>query len=263
MELRDPGGEDVTAAAASGRDGERERALAAVAGIEGWMTGAQLARLWNVAAAAPRGGAIVEIGSYRGRSTVVLARAAPAGTRVIAIDPHAGSDRGPGEIRGSASVGDRDEAAFRANLAAAAVADRVEHVRLLSQAAHDRVDGGIDVLHVDGAHRYGPARDDLARWGARLRPGGLLLLHDAFSSVGVTAAQLRLLLASRDLRYLGRTGSLAEYRREPMVPGERLRNAARQLAELPWFVRNVAVKVLLTLRLRRAARLLGAEGWPY
>lgn len=249
--------------AEAGREHERDRALAAVAGIEGWMTGAQLRRLWDAAAAAPPDGSIVEIGSCRGRSTIVLARAAPAGARVTAIDPHAGGDRGPGEIRVRADAGDRDEAAFRANLAAAAVADRVEHVRLPSQAAHDRVDGEIDVLHVDGAHRYGPARDDLARWGARLRPGGRLLVHDAFSSLGVTAAQLRLLLASRDLRYVGRTGSLAEYRRGPMGLRERLRNAARQLAELPWFARNLAVKALLVLRLRRAARLLGAEGWPY
>ena len=38
--------------------------------------------------------------------------------------------------------------------------------------AHDEVAGQIALLYVDGAHRFGPAREDIARWGARVRPGG-------------------------------------------------------------------------------------------
>ena len=57
--------------------------------------------------------------------------------------------------------------------------------------------------------------------------------------------------------------SSLDYRREDLRGAARAGNALRQLAQLPWFARNVAVKVLLTLRLRRAARLLGADGWPY
>ena len=238
-------------------------ALYLVRGVEGWMTEAQLRRLWDAATAAPDPATIVEIGSFHGRSAIVLALGAPEGARVWAIDPHAGSDRGPGEIRGAFDTGERDKVTFHANLAAAGVADRVEHVRRFSDMAHEDVPGEIDLLHVDGAHRYGPARDDIGRWGARVRPGGRMLIHDSFSSIGVTGAQLRLLVFSGRWRYLGRAGSLADYRREDLRGVARLRNAARQLAQLPWFARNVAVKVLLTLRLRRAARLLGADDWPY
>lgn len=227
------------------------------------MTEAQLRRLWDAATAAPGDATIVEIGSFRGRSAIVLARGARGAARVWAIDPHAGSDRGPGEIEGEIDTGERDSAAFHANLAAAGVTDRVEHVRLFSAAAHASVPGAIDLLHVDGAHRYAPARDDVAGWGGRVRPGGRMLIHDAFSSLGVTAAQLRLLVFSSRWRYLGRDGSLADYRREDLNGAARLRNVLRQLAQLPWFARNLAVKVALTLRLRRAARLLGADGWPY
>lgn len=238
-------------------------ALGSVRGVDGWMTDAQLRRLWDAAAAAPDDATIVEIGSFHGRSAIVLALAAGDRARIWAIDPHAGSDRGPGEIRGALDTGERDKVTFYANLAAAGVADRVEHLRRFSDMAHGDVDGEIDVLHVDGAHRYAPARDDIADWGARVRPGGRMLIHDSFSSIGVTGAQLRLLVLSPRWRYAGRDGSLAEYRREDLGGVDRLRNAARQLAQLPWFARNVAVKVLLTLRLRRAARLLGADGWPY
>jgi hypothetical protein len=238
-------------------------ALDAVRGVDGWMTDAQLRRLWDAARAAPDDATIVEIGSFHGRSAIVLALGARDRARVWAIDPHAGSDRGPGEIRGAFDTGERDRVTFHANLAAAEVGDRVEHVRRFSDMAHGDVDGAIDLLHVDGAHRYPPARHDIASWGARVPPGGRMLIHDSFSSIGVTGAELRLLVFSRRWRFLGRDGSLADYRREDLRGLAAARNTLRQFAQLPWFARNVAVKVLLTLRLRRAARLLGADGWPY
>jgi hypothetical protein len=83
--------------------------------------------------------------------------------------------------------------------------------------------------------------------------------------VGVTGAIAAELLLSRRWRYVGRSRSLAEYRREPVVGRARLRNVARQLAEVPWFARNLAVKALLVARLGRLARALGHDGetWPY
>ena len=242
-----------------------DAALAAASGVEGWMTDAQARRLWDRAAALRAPARVVEIGSYRGRSAIVLARAAAEGVEVVAIDPHAGNDRGPQQIEGSAEAGQSDHDAFVANLERAAVAERVRHVRLPSSAAHERVAGEIDVLYVDGAHRYSPARDDIRDWGARVRDGGTLLIHDGFSSIGVTLATLRLLVAGRSFRYQGRVGSLVEYRREPLRGAARARNAARQLAELPWFARNVLVKVALVTRLRPLARLLGhrTSDWPY
>ena len=54
----------------------------------------------------------------------------------------------------SANAGERDHKAFRANLAAAGVADRVRHVRLPSQDALGSVAGQVDLLYIDGAHRY-------------------------------------------------------------------------------------------------------------
>lgn len=231
-------------------------AFAAAKPVEGWLSEDQARRLWERAAGLPAGALAVEIGSYRGRSAIVLGSAAPAGARVVAIDPHAGNDRGPQQIEGTSEEGEADNRAFRANLERAGVAGRVDHVRLPSQGALDAVDGSIDLLYVDGAHRYAPARDDIARWGARVRPGGALLIHDAFSSIGVTLAILRLLAFGSEFRYLGRSRSLAEYRREPLAPAARAVNAARQLAQLPWFARNVVLKALIALRLRRGE-------WPY
>lgn len=228
--------------------------------IAGWMSPDQGRRLWAAARRVPAGGRIVEIGSFQGRSTVVLAHAAGSGVEVVAIDPHAGNDRGPQEIEGFTTEAAGDHEAFHANLERAGVASRVRHVRRFSDAAHDEVDGAVDLLYVDGAHRYGPARADLRDWGARVRGGGTLLVHDAFSSVGVTAAIWRELTVTRRFRYVGRARSLAEFRAEPPTPI--IGNLVAVVAQMPWFVRNIALKLALTLGGRR---LLGdrAPEWPY
>ena len=204
-----------------------QSALAAIDDVEGWLSEGQARRLWAAAGGVPTAGRIVEIGSFRGRSTIILGRGAEQGVEVVAIDPHAGGDRGPQEIAPEATRGDADHQTFQANLVRAGVADRVRHVRRLSVEALDQVAAPIDLLYVDGAHRYRPARADIEQWGARVRPGGTMLVHDAYNAIGVMLAQLRVLLLSDAWRYVGRTRSLAEYERvrSPAEPGHRTRCA--------------------------------------
>jgi predicted O-methyltransferase YrrM len=240
----------VTAASEHGRVAGFEAAWAVARDVEGWLTEAQARRLFAAAAAVAPGGRVVEIGSFRGRSAIVLAS---AGADVVCVDPHAGSDRGPREIAADAGRGDADLEAFRANLARAGVAARVRHVRAFSDAALGEVPGPVDVLFIDGAHRIVPARADIRRWGDRVRPGGRMLVHDAWSSIGVTLALLTTTVPGRRWRYVGRERSLAEFVREDVRGAG---NAARQLRELPWFARNVVLKALIAARLRRGP-------WPY
>ena len=223
-------------------------------GVAGWLTDGQALRLWARASALTPPARIVEIGSFQGRSTVVLARAAVEGVELVAIDPHAGNDRGPQEISGFEAEAENDNAVFEANLTAAGVRDRVRHVRAFSADAHGEVDDPIDLLYIDGAHRYGPALDDIRRWGARVRDGGTMLIHDSFSSIGVTGAIATALATSGEFTYVGRTGSLAEYRRT--APASVATNALRQAAQLPWFAKNVVLKALI------AAKVLHRP-WPY
>lgn len=243
-----------------------DEALQAVTGVDGWMSPDQAERLYRAAAATHAGDTIVEIGSFRGRSTIVLASAAPQGVQLVAIDPHAGNDRGPQELEGFAAAAATDHDVFNANLAAAGVADRVRHVRAFSDAAHRHVEGDLAVLYVDGAHRYAPARADIRDWGARVAPGGTMLIHDSFSSVGVTLAIARELMFGSRWRYVGRARSLTEYRAD--LDGtwrSRLGNSARQALQLPWFVKNLLVKVTISCRLGGLMKkVTGREPeWPY
>ena len=113
------------------------------------------------------------------------------------------------------------------------------------------------MLYIDGAHRYGPALADIRAWGDRVGNGGTMLIHDSFSSIGVTLAILRSLVFGRRFRYVGRSRSMTIYRADlGSSPRARVRNAWRQLAQLPWFAKNVTLKILISARLVR-------REWPY
>lgn len=239
---------------------------AVVADVEGWMTPAQAKRLWTCGRTVRPGRKVVEIGSFRGRSMIVLASAAAEGVELYAIDPHAGNDRGPHEFEGFEEQAADDHQVFVANLEAAGVRERVTHIRKFSHDALGDVDGEIDLLYIDGAHRFKPALDDIRRWSARVTPGGDLLIHDSFSSVGVTGAIAVSLLTSSGWRYLGRSDSMTHYRKEHLGAGERVRNVGKQLASLPYFVRNLIIKALILAKLGKLTMPLFKHDpatWPH
>ena len=109
------------------------------------------------------------------------------------------------------------------------------------------------MVFVDGRHDPFSTRDDL-RWADLLPPGGRVLVHDSFSSVGVTLALLGVVLPSRTLA-LPRPGR---------QPGDVRAGATRPratdgacCASCRGSCRNVGLKILLRLRLRPLARLVG------
>jgi hypothetical protein len=206
--------------------------------VPGWLTEAQARELWTLGGAVPAGGLVVEIGSHQGRSTLVLAAAVQQrGARLVAIDPF---------VEGRLFGGEPTRARFEANLAGAGLDSVVRLLADRSTEVRPTWAERLDLLYIDGKHDYWTVSDDL-RWAAHLPDGGAIAIHDAFSSVGVTLGLLVHLLASRELRFVRRTASLAVLRREPPRVADRL----RLLAQLPWFVRNLTIKV--GLRMARVA----------
>jgi predicted O-methyltransferase YrrM len=237
--------------------------LSFLRGVTGFLSDRQARRLWDRTRRLPPRSRVVEIGSYLGKSTVLLGTAAREDVEVIAIDPHVS---GP-YASATDEEGERVHDAFHRNLRRAGVNDRVRHVRRSSQsrAALDEVADPVDVLYVDGDHRYAPARDDLLLWGSRVRPGGSVFVHDCYSSPYVTAAVLRVLGLHPGFRYVGRERTLVEYVAEPVRGLRRLVNLARQLSPLGWFARNIAVKLAIKAGRPGIGRALGHReaGCPY
>lgn len=218
--------------------------------IPGWLTEDQARLLWDTAVLLPAGATLLEIGSHQGRSTVVLAAAAETvGGRVVAVDPFV-----EGRLFGGATT----RAKFERHLTEAGLADAVELISEYSTRARPTWTRPLDYLYIDGKHDYWTLTDDL-RWSEHLPEGAPVLVHDSYSSIGVTLGILARVLPSRRLRYERRVGSLALFR----VGRPSVRDRARILREVPWWIRNVMIKVLLRLRLRPLAAALFDHHGPY
>lgn len=208
--------------------------------VSGWLSLDQAHRLADAVRGLRPHAVVVEIGSHRGKSAIVMA-GAREDVEVHAVDPFVESHGGP-QIR----------AEFESNVQAAGVAARITLHAERSADALARWDGPVDLLYVDGKHDTFSCLRDL-RWSRHAAPDAPVFVHDSFSSLGVTLAIVWVVLLRGTHRYEGRTGSLALLRRAPADRASRL----RCLAEMPWWARNLLVKVLLRLRLRRVAALLG------
>lgn len=181
---------------------QRARARAAAARVEGWLSEAQGEALFNAAARATGSGRIVEIGSWKGRSTVWLASGARlSGQRVYAVDRHVESREAPG-----AQTFDT----FMANIRGAGVEEVVTPLVMSSVDAANRVEGGVEVLFIDGDHTDAGARADVEIWVPRLVDGGVILMHDVVTAsyTGPRRAFRRRICWSGNFAGVHRVGSM-------------------------------------------------------
>jgi predicted O-methyltransferase YrrM len=135
-----------------------------ISDIPGWLTDEEGEALYELARACRGDGVIVEIGSWKGKSTVCLGLGSRAGNSVpvYAIDPHA-------DYR----FGD-----FKTNVDRAGIADLVQPIASLSQAAADDFDEPIELLFVDGSHEYDLVLEDFEKWVPKVIDGGWVAFHD-------------------------------------------------------------------------------------
>lgn len=136
--------------------------------VKGWLD-ADEARMLHDCAACVDNGCIVEIGSYRGRSTLVLAT--PAKVPVYSIDPYLPSD--------NEQFGDVDREQWYWQIASGGVANRVRAVHLTSLQAQAVWQEPIGLLFIDGAHDALSVTLDFVTWQRHVVNGGLIALHDS------------------------------------------------------------------------------------
>lgn len=156
-----------------------DEAWAAAKSVPGFLSEAEARFLGMAAACAPVGGAIVEIGSFKGKSTVMLAKVAALYGRgpVVAIDPHNFNNPELGEFRTESGATSYDE--FVSNLRRAGVADGVEVHRAFSTVVAETWDRPIRFLWIDGDHGYAGAKADFDGFAGHVIPGGIVAFHDA------------------------------------------------------------------------------------
>ena len=152
----------------------------AAKGIPGFLMEHEARFIGMAAACAPRGrGCIVEIGSFKGKSTVMLARVARhyGLGRVVAIDPH--NFHSP-ELHGHRTTADASSyEAFMANLRAAGVEEMVEVHRAYSGEVARTWERPVGFLWIDGDHGYEGAKADFDGFVPHLEPECVVAMHDA------------------------------------------------------------------------------------
>jgi predicted O-methyltransferase YrrM len=135
-----------------------------IADIPGWLTDEEGEALYELAKECTGRGVIVEIGSWKGKSTTCLGLGSRAGKRVqiFAVDPHA--DYRFGE--------------FKENLERAGIADLVTPVPSTSQAKAPDFHEPIELLFIDGSHEYEDVKADFEQWVPKVVDGGTIAVHD-------------------------------------------------------------------------------------
>lgn len=141
---------------------------------KGWFTSEEAAA-YEEEARRVRGGLVVEVGVYLGRS---LSRVAPIcranGTRLVAVD----------NWRGCVELGEPGKGVellepFRQNMEWLGLWDAVEPLSGDSAlAALGFAEGSIDLVFIDATHHYPAVITDVRAWWPRLKWGGVLLGHD-------------------------------------------------------------------------------------
>ncbi|MFH8747301.1 class I SAM-dependent methyltransferase [Streptomyces rimosus] len=164
--------------------------LAAFEAAKGFMPLDEGLALYEAATqAAALGLPLVEIGTYCGRSTILLADAArAAGVPAVTVDHHRGSEeQQPGWEYHDPSVVDPEVGlmdtlpAFRRTLHAAGLEEHVIALVGRSPRIAALWNTPVGLVFIDGGHTDEHATADYEGWAPHVAPGGLLVIHDVFA----------------------------------------------------------------------------------
>jgi len=143
--------------------------------IEGMLTEEDMEFLYNRARdCESRKGVIVEIGAWKGRSTICLGKGSKTGNQVkiYSIDPHKSTS-----LHKVTNCLDT-YAEFLKNIQIAEVDDVILPIVKTSQEAAETFNEPIQFLFIDGEHDYENVKLDLQLWYPKLIYGGLIAFHD-------------------------------------------------------------------------------------
>ncbi len=163
--------------------------LAAFEAAKGFMPIREGLALYAAAAeAGALGLPLVEVGTYCGRSTILLADAArEAGTVAVTVDHHRGSEeQQPGWEYHDPTVVDPEVGlmdtlpTFRRTLHKAGLEDHVIAIVGRSPQVAAVWGGEVGLVFIDGGHTDEHANGDYEGWAPHVAIGGLLVIHDVF-----------------------------------------------------------------------------------
>lgn len=143
--------------------------------IDGWLTPAEAVGLYTLARRLPAGARIVEIGSWKGKSTYCLAKGLRDG-RIVAIDPFDGageSGHSYDRFKGETPLIEQ----FRANLTRDQMLEKVD-IKVGRSSSFVGQVGPIDFLFIDGDHSIEGCKYDFEAFSPSVKAEGFVAFHD-------------------------------------------------------------------------------------
>jgi predicted O-methyltransferase YrrM len=173
---------------------------------EGWLSDHEALLLYNIAKLSDSDADLVEIGSWKGKSTICLGyglnSSGKAGS-IWAVDPHEGKLKAADRKAGSTL------AEFRENIRSNGLNSRVREVVKTSADAAKDWHKSVKILFIDGIHDYPNTSTDIKSWQKFVLPGGVTAFHDAFcGEAGVWKAVSQYFLTGQDLIDIGTVSSI-------------------------------------------------------
>jgi predicted O-methyltransferase YrrM len=169
------------------------------------LTAKEAEFLYLAASNCSKNGAIVEIGSWRGKSTVLLAQGALSGQKptIYAVDPHTGGL----EKRNIIMLTFYE---FKNNIKKAGADEIVVPIVKRSEDAVKGWNIPVEVIFIDGSHEFEDVEKDFTLWDPHVIEGGLIIFHDtnAWLQNGPYRAIKKHILKSRHFKDAGTVDSI-------------------------------------------------------
>lgn len=180
--------------------------------IEGWLTEPEALGLYKLAKKLPAQAIIVEIGSWKGKSTFCLARGLKSGY-VFAIDPFNG-DGGldtNSQAEYDLKKGSQDLLTnFENTMQRLGVDKKIVAKKGYSSQFHKDFNK-IDLLFIDGDHSIKGCQSDFELYAPKIKSGGYIAFHDYYknrSDLGPTFVIKNLVNKSEDFIFYELVDSL-------------------------------------------------------
>lgn len=168
-----------------------------VAKIGGWLTETEGKFFYKIAKNISKESLIIEIGSWKGRSTICLGQGAKdgSGATIYAIDPHTGSSE---QRKCYGKVDTYQE--FLDNIRKAQVDQYIIPIKDASEHVAKKFNKQVNFIFVDGAHEYKFVSLDYQLWFPKLINGGFIAFHDCWHQIGIHFLIVKILLTSNKVR---------------------------------------------------------------
>ena len=169
--------------------------------VGGWLGKREGRYLYALARIVAKRAVVVEIGSYKGKSTIWLAKGCQAaGGKVYAVDPHTTSSQ---EVH---NANTSTEGVFKHNIRTANVESLVDPVVQTSMESVKGWNLPIDLLWIDADHSYENVHNDFFFWEPHVVDGGIIALHDTYYD-GVRQVVEEEILSDDKFKVLGQVDS--------------------------------------------------------